>query len=456
MKFHMPYSTSRPTNLLLTVQVSLICFTTLIGAKRSNSDVPEKPASPAVATKAIKRGELFLRELQRLSTFVSVSDRDISQMWPRAESYMVFLPEPNKQVKIKRSSTVTVVSNLNRDRYPTSHAWTVKFCDNQIEFAMDPTCSQIHFFHDMVLSIALRHEPAPESTDLISPETACERSIAYLRAGNIDTGSLMLEYIKQQNAQSFQRTARDSTYFVSFVRQLNGVPFVNEGVNVTLDAGRGRLLAYGGRSIALDQPTPKIVNISLENAIQVAENKCREIGLKPSNGTYASLVYALPSDINGNNEVGRTPSLCWNAFVPLQSEDNRRTTHIVRIDVSTGEIIGGQSFQSRGGSSTGTPDITIMKLLSTATRLEVSSQNYTGNPVIVDTSIMKLKYLGALNGFTTQMSGSTPHPTQSLSVYSENGSATKFKYDAKAGILLAGSGKGLVVSQAMKSLLAQH
>ncbi len=426
-------------------------------AYKVNADVPEKPAPPEIAIRALARGEKFLKDLERLSPMIDIADRDKSQMWPRMNSWSRRLPDQVKPIIIERSKETRVVNYAYGDDPRNGPSWTTHFLAGEIRMDVDFQCNKVRSIMDFALSHVLENDPLPDLIHCIDEKSAIARAISYLNAGGIDTNSLFVSQVRLHDKTFAPKSAAEREWLVSFTRHWSGVPFATEQLFVSLDAGKGRLFAYGGSRLALEQPGNKAINITMDKAVQIAESKCKELGLLPMEGSYASLVIALPSDINGDNEEGNKPVLCWNAFVPIQTTLRGQRAQAVRINVTTGEIVGGNSFRTKGGKVTGLPDSGIMTVFDQASKLQISEVEKSDSTLEISPSKITLRYRGALNGFMGPTSTDLKfHASHNVAIFPAQGKPRAFKYDASTGLLQDEAGKCVVVSMPMRAILTSH
>ena len=424
--------------------------TLLLCASFRSAFAIQTQAPSDIKISAVARAEKYLREIERLSPSIDLSARDRSQLWPRNPQLIRKLRDQDGQIIIDRPKTITVTSYGE----PTVTGWRVKYYGGEIELNLDLSTKRVRMVVDSVIVHAIENDPAPLPENCISDNTALYRALSYLRAGSIDTDTLLLKRIWKSDMSNPPQSAADRITYVDFCRHWSGVPYFDENLSVGLDAGKGRLIGYGGASLTLELPSNTNINISAEQAVQIALNKSREMGLTPLNGSYASLIITLPSDFVGGEGRGNTPYLCWNVYVPVEFTAAGTSAQVVRVNVSTGEMVGGHQYRSRGGPITTLPDPAIMKLLAQAKELQITGSDGNSTTLVLKPSAMKFRYFGALNGFTwSKLAESKVASSHNITVVPTSGKPTSLIYDSKSGVLKNEAGKGVIVSRPMQAIL---
>lgn len=418
------------------------------------ADVPEVAASPDTAARAIFRAEQFFRDVASMSPCPKV-DPDRGQLWPRLD-YFEFLDRTDGSVsRYARPESPTVVAYRYGDNPCNGPGWTVYLYGKQISITLDSNCQIVQRVVDGVFTHAIGHDPAPAETECISPAVALDRAIRYLRLGGIDTSGLVLQGIRLADG-SIPADAASRTYSVQFDKTWQGVRILEQSVVVQLDADQGRLILYGGAGLNLLLPSNGQVEISLGDAISIARRRTVQLNLVPTFESSASLVVARPNLRGGIGEGSQT-RLCWNVITPIETTPGGATAQILRIDVSTGEIIGGDQNRVRGGGSAPIVSPALMNLLTTARTLEVRLATGRGPREllrVITPSVSSLAYFGALNGFLPASSASPERgATQQILVHRAATPPVVLRFDSHSNELWDDNGNKAKCGESMKRLL---
>ena len=203
----------------------------------------------------------------------------------------------------------------------------------------------------------------------IPEEDAVRRAIAILAASG-DAGEVEFWRVSESQGTEPPR-ASSHTWFVTFVRQFQGVPFRHQMVNIVLDAETGAVTALA-KVFPTPLPQRAILRIARDEAINRALQRLADAGLQ---GVELRRIRAEVVQPNRMWEAGGRESeefpearAAWTCEVELG--DTQRF-YQVWIDTETGAVIGGTweaSLSRRPKPDTAAPSPKLLKTASEITR----------------------------------------------------------------------------------------
>jgi hypothetical protein len=263
-----PFPQSPPNTWirLLRCAAATLLLNTCAGA--STAQDTKKAAPPAVAAAMITRVEQFLREVARLSLMPPGTDPNHDQQWPRADYYEVPAPDGATTQRYKRLQTTRVTAHHLWNDPARGPAWTVELYGGAIEATVLVQTGAIVVFLDGALGNTLAHDPAPELSQCLSGDVALSRATQYLRAAGLNLNELVLRSVSLAD-MGRPPMAVERCWDITWDRVWHGVPYDDQSIHMSLDAGRGRLISYGA---AVGAPSPAVarLDVSTVGAVEIA------------------------------------------------------------------------------------------------------------------------------------------------------------------------------------------
>lgn len=438
--------------------MTMRCFAAMlligVNIRAAIAQKPGEAAPPEIATVTIARAEQFLRDVARLSPMPPGTDPDRAQAWPRRDYREFRAPGATTTEVFERAQTKTVDAHPYTEDPRMGPGWTVHLYGNEMEITIDPATGAVKNFLDGILITALGLDPAPDSAQCISAETALARGVQYLQLTGLNLNELVLHSVRFVDMAQ-PATASTRVWGIFWLRTWQGVTFRDQEVSVTLDAGRGRLLTHGAR-IAAKPPTEARLGISVDRAVEIAREFVVAQGGAAVGEPRAELQIVLPTDT-------------WTAphHMPTRHDPNSRLAWIVQfsgtlddttterllevwVDAINGAVLGGDIYTRMGKKPQPFVGGAVGGLLRSAQRLEVlevvpdkrkKPAKTAAKPRALDAKSEPLKFYGVLSGIRSLPSGKKQLPfnvTHHLAVFMPKTRRVTWDYDAKQGLIRDG------------------
>ena len=441
---------------------------TMIG--KAGAQANPQPAPPAIEVAMKARAEKFLRAVSSLSPMPTDTDAARAQTWPIPfASSMRILDRATGQMVDRwvKDAPVSVVAHQMWDDPARGPAWTVRGYRGEMTIRSDTR--YVTSFIDTTMSGALEKDPAPDKAECISQDVAISRAYGYLCLTGVDTHELTLQQALLSDT-SIPAVAITRTWTISWKRATNGVLYNDQGADVTLDAGKGRLYAYGA---ALSTPLPAVMrlDVSADQAVAIARRFLAGRSWNVLEEPAVALRIVMPSDFwegvaSGGIFRGMQPHrksvsrLAWVVRTQTDWPAPNPLRWDVWVDASTGEVIGGEDL---GGIPKGTfppaaaASMRLLNTLSGARRLSLQMLDRGGVAALaLDAVGAPLHFYGALGGMTAVTSEPTGKqvPTHRIEAMTRDGKIQTLNYDSTSGLLWAAEGGVVQAGSALRNLLA--
>lgn len=337
-------------------------------------------------------------------------------------------------------------------------AWTVHLSAG--EAVVDARSMNILSFLDGADTFRLQHEPAPALTDCISREDALELGKRYVGATGMPIHDLFVDTIELRD-NHVPPVAYTRTWTIRWLRKWHGVPFEDQAVQVILEAGHGLLEVVSG-AVNMPPPSNTRIDVSVVKAVDIAGRFLSGRNVGPLGSPSVFLRVALQDDwwtAERPESVRKiTPSrLGWLVRFPVQ-RGAMTYQYEVRVDSSTGAIIGGNVWGTSRGSVAVDPNrFAVIDGLSRSKDINIRSIAGTSQAAhTLRSASNPLAYYGALSTLTIpRQNGKTPPFVAShrLNVTQHGGGKVTYDYDAKSGVVADAAGHKAQVSHQLQDLL---
>lgn len=200
----------------------------------------------------------------------------------------------------------------------------------------DATGQVIHYIRD---DNSKDHQPL--ETPIPKSQAIARASVALLDAGAMKSGEL-----KFKEAFLSSLSANSQIWFVSWDRMVQGIPYREQGANVTVDAQTGEVTGFSV-NFHTHPPVSMAFNVSRDQAKALATQAFADAGMQFAEPPVVKAEIVQPNGYwkPGVGEAERQPvaRTAWTCRFK-----NGRQSYEAWIDAETGEPIGGQYSGPRG------------------------------------------------------------------------------------------------------------
>ncbi len=447
---------------LAAILVSVIASTV---ASRAKAQAPGEEASAQVAMSAANRATFFLRNLSTMSPTPLGADADHAQAWPRMSWRTNKSRSGDQIVRIARKEKVDVTGDEDSPDPRYGPHWTVKYYDGEIEVSLDPACVSVGRFVDLVLVHALERDPPPEESTCLLQDAAIRRGLTYAKFAGIDLAGLTL-YTAQLVDTIHPPTAAGRTWEIRWARQWNGVELLDQDLNMSLDAGYGRLISFHARMGAPIPADTRLI-LSATSSATLAARFLTELNWPPAGLPTVALRIVLPTDRwtseNGRiNTRSKNSRLAWVVRTPVRNpKDELDESRYVEvwIDCANGAVVGGDTGGSRGRGAKralSAPVDCVLRVLGAARSLQVQGVERGAAARKIVPGKDSLRFYGALSQLLplppAGAAGGNP-ATHRVLVHLPGGKSETLSYDAKSGVISDKDGNAAKAAKALRALL---
>lgn len=418
-------------------------------APRCTAQQPGDIPSYAVATPIVSRAQEFLRAVASLSPMPADADRDRSQLWPRRTFREIHEPGSGEEKHYVRNTAITVIGNPNSRNLRSGPAWDVSFYGGTIVVTIRATSGNVLAFRDGALAETIGFDNGAPDEGCIAREQAIARAVKYLSAANVNTDGLVLE---SANLVRYGNRSADVFWDLDWHRTWRGVPFMDQKLNVSIDAVHGRLLSIGS-ALGLPAPMQTTLNTNPGDAADSLRGYLKAHNEEPLGESTILLKLVNPA---GSAET----RIAWVVTTPVKWAVGGWAIQELWVDSSTRAIIGRDLSVVRSNRPPNSLGVSLLQTLSSSTRLklfplESGAEKLSGR---IESAANPLRYYGIVSQCIPIKSSTKDAkilPTHKLVVTQRDGKQITLDYDVRSGIAIDSSRNMLLAPGFRRLLLSQ-